>query len=110
MVLISVDLPQPFGPRIHTCSPHAIFRVMSRSATRSPRITLARSKESRGAGVKFILGSMAWTVAWPHVANDNVILTERRYQARNQGTRISEEAKRTRPSAREPEKDHDVSF
>src|SRR5258708_1446104 len=87
MVLISVDLPQPFGPKMHTCSPHAISRSMPWRAARSPRITLTRLKESRGARVEFILGSIAWTAAGPRGANDCVILTERGYHARVHGKR-----------------------
>src|ERR1035437_7824542 len=39
MVKISVDFPQPFGPRIATCSPVRILRFTSSSTTRSPRAT-----------------------------------------------------------------------
>src|SRR5882762_4949568 len=39
MVLMSVDLPQPFGPRIATCSPASTRRLKSSSATLSPRMT-----------------------------------------------------------------------
>src|SRR5579859_3686783 len=48
MVLISVDLPQPFGPRIHTCSPASMHREMSSSAARSPRITVTCFSASSG--------------------------------------------------------------
>src|SRR5690349_1620137 len=48
MVLMSVDFPQPFGPRIHTCSPAAISRFTFRSATRSPRMTVTFLNERRG--------------------------------------------------------------
>src|ERR1700677_2540011 len=50
MVLIKVDLPQPFGPRIATCSPAPMLSVMSWSTCLSPSITLIRLKANR-AGV-----------------------------------------------------------
>src|SRR5712664_4994109 len=87
MVLISVDLPQPFGPKMHTCSPHAISRSMPWRAARSPRITLTRLKESRGARVEFILGSIAWNASAPRGANHSVILTERGFHASVHGRR-----------------------
>src|SRR2546430_7286617 len=59
MVLIKVDLPPPFGPNMQTCSPEAISRLMSWRATRSPRMTVTCARESRDAGMAFILGSMA---------------------------------------------------
>src|SRR2546428_3186574 len=55
-------LPQPFGPRMHTCSPRAISRLMSCSAARSPRMTVTCARESRGSGVAFILGSVVVTI------------------------------------------------
>src|SRR4051812_40486174 len=39
MALMSVDLPQPLGPRIATCSPTPIRRETSFNASVSPRIT-----------------------------------------------------------------------
>src|SRR6266850_12282 len=51
MVLISVDFPHPFGPRMHTCSPAAISSVMSSKAgrcSRAPRKTVTCSSESSG--------------------------------------------------------------
>jgi hypothetical protein len=42
MVLINVDLPQPFGPRIATCSPAPILSVMSWSTLVLPSITETR--------------------------------------------------------------------
>src|SRR5579862_6360042 len=47
MVLISVDFPQPLGPRIATCSPALIRRLKSSSATLSPRITRTFFKSTR---------------------------------------------------------------
>src|SRR6516165_209252 len=49
MVLISVDLPEPFGPRMHTCSPAPMESVTSSSAARGPRITVTRFISIRGA-------------------------------------------------------------
>src|SRR5690242_10335390 len=47
---MSVDFPQPFGPRTQTCSPEAISRFTSRSAAWSPRITVTfLSRRSGGA-------------------------------------------------------------
>src|SRR5438874_6343870 len=43
MVLISVDLPQPFGPRMATCSPASMRRFTSCSTTLSPRATFTFS-------------------------------------------------------------------
>jgi len=93
MVLISVDLPQPFGPKMHTCSPHTISRVMSWMATRSPRMTVTCARESRGAGMEFILGSMVLTAS-RSAAGRQRHLTERGYDARDQGWRISEDTMR----------------
>src|SRR6185437_11855310 len=39
MALMSVDFPHPFGPRIATCSPVRIVRLMSCSTTAAPRAT-----------------------------------------------------------------------
>src|SRR5713101_3059846 len=58
MVLMSVDLPQPFGPRMQTCSPAAICTVTSSNAARSPRMTVICLRESRGGEAEFILGSI----------------------------------------------------
>src|ERR1700730_8297940 len=54
MVLIRVDLPQPFGPRIATCSPAPMLSVMSWSTCLSPSITVIRLKANR-AGI-FVSG------------------------------------------------------
>src|SRR5437868_6920346 len=43
MVLMSVDLPQPFGPRMATCSPASMRRFTSCSTTLSPRATFTFS-------------------------------------------------------------------
>src|ERR1700687_2040025 len=51
MVLISVDLPQPFGPKMHTCSPASMRKEMSSSAARSPRITVTCCSASNGGRV-----------------------------------------------------------
>src|ERR1039458_658204 len=40
MARMSVDLPQPLGPRAATCSPARMVRSMSWRTTRSPRATL----------------------------------------------------------------------
>src|SRR5580700_2834484 len=47
MVLINVDFPQPFGPRMHTCSPESMRKVTSSSAARSPRITVTWFSDKR---------------------------------------------------------------
>src|SRR6478735_5746122 len=47
MALIRVDLPEPFGPRIATCSPRAIWRVRFRLMTLSPRIRVTPAKSMR---------------------------------------------------------------
>src|ERR1035437_5514616 len=52
MVLISVDLPQPLGPRMATCSPASIFRLMSCRTVLAPRATLTCSS-SRKDGIWF---------------------------------------------------------
>src|SRR5215469_137688 len=58
MVLINVDLPQPFGPRIATCSPWPIRRLKSRSAVLAPRITVTlRSSMRGGFGIRNLYGS-----------------------------------------------------
>src|ERR1039457_6421582 len=48
MTLISVDLPEPLGPRITACSPCAMERVTPSSTTRSPRCTVTFWKSMRG--------------------------------------------------------------
>src|SRR5215467_3801448 len=54
MFLMSVDLPQPFVPRLHTCSPAAISRLTSFSAAQSPRMTV-RFRKERSGGVTVLL-------------------------------------------------------
>src|SRR5579871_5895040 len=49
MVLISVDFPHPFGPRMAACSPARMRRVMSWRTVLPPRITVMLRK-SRSAG------------------------------------------------------------
>src|ERR1700746_1696831 len=51
---MSVDLPQPFGPRMHTCSPAAISRFTSRNAAESPRITVTFFSDSRGGATRLL--------------------------------------------------------
>src|SRR5579863_2752714 len=51
MVLISVDFPQPFGPRMATCSPALIGRLKSSSATLSPRMTRTFFKSTRAGSM-----------------------------------------------------------
>src|SRR5580698_6987406 len=48
MAMMSVDLPQPLGPRMATCSPVRMVRFTSCSTTRSPRatFTLRNSRNS----------------------------------------------------------------
>src|SRR5690349_6569527 len=46
---MSVDLPQPLGPRIAVCSPRFSFREKSSSTTRSPRMTLTCSSSRSGS-------------------------------------------------------------
>src|ERR1022692_5105909 len=48
MVLMSVDLPHPLGPRMATCSPTPMRRLTSRSTIFSPRITQTRSSSMSG--------------------------------------------------------------
>ena len=50
MVLISVDLPQPFGPRMATCSSAPMRRLKLSSAIFWPRMTRRLWKSSRGGG------------------------------------------------------------
>src|ERR1035438_5013949 len=50
MALMKVDLPQPFGPMMATCSPAPIFSETSFRASVSPRITVTRSN-SMSAGL-----------------------------------------------------------
>src|SRR5579862_4215512 len=47
MVLISVDLPQPLGPRIAICSPLAMRSEISCSTIFSPRATEACSSSTK---------------------------------------------------------------
>src|SRR5712664_2917704 len=54
MVLMSVDLPQPFGPRIATCSPASTRRLKSSSATLSPRMTRTFFKSTRDGPIRFV--------------------------------------------------------
>src|SRR6266513_2769996 len=52
MVLISVDLPHPLGPRIQRCSPAPICNVTSSRAgrcSRVPRRTVTCSRERSGS-------------------------------------------------------------
>src|ERR1700748_2380517 len=49
MVLMRVDLPQPFGPRMQTCSPEPILSEMSWRAARSPRMTVTWLRARSGA-------------------------------------------------------------
>src|SRR5436305_1787976 len=48
MVLISVDLPHPLGPRMHTCSPASTRNVTFSNAGRSPRMTVTRRRSKSG--------------------------------------------------------------
>src|ERR1700683_2229006 len=65
MVLIKVDLPQPFGPRIATCSPAPMLRVMSWSTCLSPSITVIRLKANKagvsGSGVNSVFTVREYT-------------------------------------------------
>src|SRR5579872_2188598 len=47
MALMSVDLPEPFGPRMATCSPCAMEKVSPSSARLLPRITVTFRSSSR---------------------------------------------------------------
>src|ERR1700730_2768810 len=58
MVLIRVDLPQPFGPRMATCSSPRITRLKSFRTTLSPRITEIFCKSSRAGSCRFIVLSL----------------------------------------------------
>src|SRR2546428_1878854 len=57
MALISDDLPQPFGPRMATCSPCRISKEMESSARLRPRIrvTLWNSRSGDAGIAKIIL-------------------------------------------------------
>src|SRR5262249_44009931 len=48
MVLMSVDLPQPFGPRIAMCSPDPMVRLIFRRAIFSPRMTVTLRRSIKG--------------------------------------------------------------
>ena len=48
MVLMSVDFPQPLGPRMATCSPAPMVRLRLRSAMLSPRMTVTFKSSIRG--------------------------------------------------------------
>src|SRR6266849_1625396 len=58
MVLIRVDLPQPFGPRMATCSSPRITRLKSFRTTLSPRITEIFCKSSRAGSCRFMVLSL----------------------------------------------------
>src|ERR1700733_5585608 len=58
MVLIKVDLPQPFGPRIATCSPASIRSVTSCSTCLSPSMTETLWKASKAAVSGVLVNSM----------------------------------------------------
>src|SRR5215831_10781539 len=49
MVLISVDFPQPFGPRMATCSPSRIESVIPSRAIFSPRYTVTLLNSINGS-------------------------------------------------------------
>jgi hypothetical protein len=51
--LINVDLPQPLGPRIATCSPCAIEMLTLSNAMRSSRRTVTFSSSIRGINSLF---------------------------------------------------------
>src|SRR5580692_3920693 len=77
MVLISVDLPQPFGPNMQTCSPAPMRSDTPSSAGRaedSPRTTVTSCKARSGGGVG-ISDSI----------NMRSILSEQAAKKRNQG-------------------------
>src|ERR1700675_468515 len=66
MVLISVDFPQPLGPRIATCSPALILRLKSSSATLSPRMTRTFFKSTRAGSMKSPKLSIISKTLLPH--------------------------------------------
>src|ERR1700751_3278626 len=51
MVLISLDLPLPFEPKMHTCSPELTFNETSFNAALSPRITVTWLKARSGGSL-----------------------------------------------------------
>src|ERR1700722_12330611 len=51
MVLMRVDFPQPFGPRMATCSPELIRRLKLSRATLSPRMTCTFCKSTRAGSM-----------------------------------------------------------
>src|SRR5665213_4484181 len=48
---MSEDFPQPFGPRIATCSPELIRKLKSSRATLSPRMTRTFFKSTRAGSM-----------------------------------------------------------
>src|SRR5690242_19715647 len=50
MVLMSVDFPQPFGPRMATCSPGSMRSVMLCRTVFNPRATDTSRKSSSAEG------------------------------------------------------------
>src|SRR5579864_1247199 len=57
MVLISVDLPHPLGPRIATCSSAPMHNVKLSSAIFCPRITQMLRKSNSGAAGALCMSS-----------------------------------------------------
>src|ERR1022692_3262047 len=76
MVLISVDLPQPFGPRMAACSPAWMRRVMSWRTVLSPRITVMLWKSS-----KALLVAGCWWLVRRSVASAGLRCIHREYTA-----------------------------
>src|SRR5277367_958329 len=62
MVLMNVDLPQPLGPRMATCSPAWMRRVMLWRTVFSPRITEMLVKWSSG-GWELVVGGWVSAVS-----------------------------------------------
>ena len=85
MVLINVDLPQPFGPKMHTCSAAHDLQgdVLERRAITAHDRDACKGEQRTGDGIHSGLMAIIRHAAWR--ADDHVILTEHRSDTRDQG-------------------------